>query len=82
MNSSARPPHLVRDIRKLLFAAGMACVAILPASAQSQKQIPAGTTGSLASNGTQPPKTKRILAQALTPQTRATLQAAMDSQGN
>ncbi len=82
MNSSVRPPYLVRDIRKLLFAAGLACVAVLPVSAQSQKQIPAGTTGTLASSGTQPPKTKRILAQALTPQTRATLQAAMDSQGN
>ena len=81
MNRPVQPLRLTRDIRKLLFAAGLACVAILPVTAD-QKQIPAGTTGTLSSTGNQPPKTKKILAEALAPKTRATLQAAMDSQGN
>ncbi len=82
MNSPVQTARFASDIRKLLFAAGLACVAIVPAVAQPQGQIPAGSTRSLAANGNQPPKTKKILAEALTPETRATLQAAMDSQGN
>jgi len=64
MNYSVQSPLLGRDIRKLIFAAGLA-----------------GTTSTLTAGGTQPPKTKKILAEALGPKTRATLQAAMDSMG-
>ena len=81
MKHSAQSPLLGRDIRKLIFAAGLACVAVAPASAQTHVQIPAGTTSPLTAGGTQPPKTKKILAEALGPKTRATLQAAMDSMG-
>jgi hypothetical protein len=80
MNHSVQSPLLGRDIRKLIFAAGLACVAVAPVSAQTHVQIPAGTTSTL-TGGTQPPKTKKILAEALGPKTRATLQAAMDSMG-
>jgi hypothetical protein len=82
MKHSVQSPLLGRDIRKLVFAAGLACVAVVPGHAQTHLQIPAGTTGTLTSGGAQPPKTKKILADALGPKTRATLQAAMDSMGD
>jgi hypothetical protein len=81
MSQPVQSPRLARDVRKLLFAAGLACVAVVPAPAQTHLQIPAGTTGSLTSGAVPPGKTKKILADALTPKTRATLQAAMDSVG-
>jgi hypothetical protein len=67
-------------VQNLLLAAGVACVAALPVQGQTQ-QIPAGTTGSLSSNSSTKPgtKQKKILHDALTPKTRATLQAAMDA---
>jgi hypothetical protein len=71
-------PSLPQDVRQLLFVAGFACVAMLPSRADNQ-QIPAGTIGSLTTKQAAPPKTKRILDDALTAKTRAALQAAMDS---
>ncbi len=80
--SAARQALVPREVQALLLAAGLACVATLPVSAQTQ--IPAGSTGGLSSNPTSKPgtKQKKMLHDALTPKTRATLQAAMDANPN
>lgn len=61
-------------------------MAVAPALAQTSGQIGPGASGSIGSNqgadGAKNGASKRILDHALTPQTRQTLQAAMDSESS
>lgn len=69
---------LAHNLRAMLLVAGSACVGLTSSRADSQ-QIPAGSTSSLTSAKPAPAKSKKILHDALTPSTRAKLQAAMDA---
>ncbi len=69
---------LSHHLRALLLVAGLACVGLTSSRADSQ-QIPAGSTSNLTSTTPAPAKSKKILHDALTPSTRAKLQAAMDA---
>jgi len=62
----------------LLLAVAAGCAGLMPVRGDSQ-QIPAGSTSSLTSSTPAPAKSKKILHDALTPSTRARLQAAMDA---
>jgi len=70
---------------RFFLSAVMACALTLPTLAQSAvlgtQQIGPGTTSSLAPDGPKPVPANphKILANALTPETRATLQQAMDA---
>jgi hypothetical protein len=77
-NMSRNKSVLSHTVRVLLVLVGLGCAAFVPGRADSL-QIPAGSTRSLTPSAPAPAKSKRILQDALTPTTRAKLQAAMDA---
>jgi hypothetical protein len=72
--------------RSLCAAVPLVLVAVAPVPARSSDQIGPGASGSIGStqgvNDAKNGASKRILDHALTPQTRQTLQEAMDSESS